>query len=143
MNETARSAASPKGRVQELPCNPDLFASGERDLERCPSGLRSTLGKRVYVNSVSRVRIPLSPPYMKKRPIRGVFHLTPSSGFEAACRRATRFKQRRFATSSITRILPRSTVRHKIVRNNFERRSKAKTARRAGYRRYPVIPLPN
>ena len=30
--------------------------------ERCPSGLRSTLGKRVYVNSVSRVRIPLSPP---------------------------------------------------------------------------------
>jgi hypothetical protein len=30
--------------------------------ERCPSGLRSTPGKRVYVNSISRVRIPLSPP---------------------------------------------------------------------------------
>ena len=33
--------------------------------ERCPSGLRSTLGKRVYVNSVSRVRIPLSPPFIR------------------------------------------------------------------------------
>jgi hypothetical protein len=31
-------------------------------LERCPSGLRSTPGKRVYVYSVPRVRIPLSPP---------------------------------------------------------------------------------
>ena len=31
-------------------------------LERCPSGLRSTPGKRVYANSVPRVRIPLSPP---------------------------------------------------------------------------------
>jgi hypothetical protein len=30
---------------------------------RCPSGLRSTPGKCVSVNSVSRVRIPLSPPY--------------------------------------------------------------------------------
>lgn len=30
-------------------------------MERCPSGLRSTLGKRVYVNRVPRVRIPLSP----------------------------------------------------------------------------------
>src|SRR6185436_11002524 len=30
--------------------------------ERWPSGLRRTLGKRVNVNSVSRVRIPLSPP---------------------------------------------------------------------------------
>src|SRR3990167_11362324 len=30
-------------------------------MERCPSGRRSTPGKRVYVNSVSRVRIPLSP----------------------------------------------------------------------------------
>ena len=28
--------------------------------ERCPSGLRSTLGKRVYAKSVPRVRIPLS-----------------------------------------------------------------------------------
>src|SRR4051794_40609975 len=30
--------------------------------ERWPSGLRRTLGKRVYVNSVPWVRIPLSPP---------------------------------------------------------------------------------
>ena len=30
--------------------------------ERCPSGLRSTPGKCVYVNSVPRVRIPPSPP---------------------------------------------------------------------------------
>ena len=31
-------------------------------LETCPSGWRSTPGKCVYVNSVSRVRIPPSPP---------------------------------------------------------------------------------
>jgi hypothetical protein len=37
-----------------------------RIAERCPSGLRSTPGKCVYVNSVSRVRIPLSPPYNEK-----------------------------------------------------------------------------
>ena len=30
--------------------------------ERWPSGLRRTLGKRVCVDSVPRVRIPLSPP---------------------------------------------------------------------------------
>src|SRR6185295_13182783 len=30
--------------------------------ERWPSGLRRTLGKRVYVNRVPWVRIPLSPP---------------------------------------------------------------------------------
>ena len=30
------------------------------ELERWPSGLRRTLGKRVYVNSISRVRIPSS-----------------------------------------------------------------------------------
>ena len=30
-------------------------------LERCSSGLRGTPGKRVYVKSVPRVRIPLSP----------------------------------------------------------------------------------
>ena len=29
--------------------------------ERCPRGRRSTLGKRVYLNRVPRVRIPLSP----------------------------------------------------------------------------------
>ena len=33
-----------------------------RPPERCPSGLRSTPGKCVYVNSVPRVRIPPSPP---------------------------------------------------------------------------------
>ena len=33
--------------------------------ERCPSGLRSTPGKCVYVNSVPRVRIPPSPPFMR------------------------------------------------------------------------------
>src|SRR5712691_9809043 len=32
------------------------------NVERWPSGLRRTLGKRVYVNSVPWVRIPLSPP---------------------------------------------------------------------------------
>ena len=32
-------------------------------IERWPSGLRRTLGKRVYVNSVSRVRIPSPPPF--------------------------------------------------------------------------------
>jgi hypothetical protein len=30
-------------------------------LERWPSGLRRTLGKRVYVSDITRVRIPLSP----------------------------------------------------------------------------------
>ncbi len=30
-------------------------------LERWPSGRRRTLGKRVYITSVSRVRIPVSP----------------------------------------------------------------------------------
>ena len=34
----------------------------KRIVERCPSGLRSTPGKRVYANRVPRVRIPLSPP---------------------------------------------------------------------------------
>ena len=34
---------------------------------RCPSGLRSTPGKRVYVNSVPRVRIPPSPPESVKQ----------------------------------------------------------------------------
>ena len=33
-----------------------------RALDRWPSGLRRTLGKRVYVNSVPRVRIPVCPP---------------------------------------------------------------------------------
>src|SRR4029077_10285132 len=33
--------------------------------ERWPSGLRRTLGKRVYVNSVPWVRIPLSPPTLR------------------------------------------------------------------------------
>ena len=32
--------------------------------ERCPSGLRSAPGKCVYVKSVSRVRIPVSPPHV-------------------------------------------------------------------------------
>ncbi len=32
-------------------------------LERWPSGRRRTIGNRVYVNRVSRVRIPLSPPH--------------------------------------------------------------------------------
>ncbi len=51
--------------------------------ERCPSGLRSTPGKCVYVNSVSRVRIPLSPPKIKKAPpMRGFFVSTILSGFE-------------------------------------------------------------
>ncbi len=36
-------------------------------MERCPSGLRSTLGKRVCVKSVPRVRIPLSPHEIKNR----------------------------------------------------------------------------
>ncbi len=36
--------------------------NGPPPLERWPSGLRRTLGKRVYVNSVPWVRIPLSPP---------------------------------------------------------------------------------
>ena len=35
-------------------------------MERCPSGLRSTTGTRVYGNPVSRVRIPFSPPYFLK-----------------------------------------------------------------------------
>src|SRR6185503_11707958 len=35
--------------------------------ERWPSGLRRTLGKRVYVNSVPWVRIPLSPPTPQKK----------------------------------------------------------------------------
>ena len=34
-------------------------------LERCPSGLRSTPGKCVYVKSVPRVRIPPSPPVLE------------------------------------------------------------------------------
>ena len=33
-------------------------------MERCPSGRRSTIGNRVCVNDVPRVRIPLSPPIM-------------------------------------------------------------------------------
>jgi hypothetical protein len=32
-------------------------------VESCPSGRRSTIGNRVYVNLVSRVQIPCSPPY--------------------------------------------------------------------------------
>jgi hypothetical protein len=36
------------------------------ELERWPSGLRRTPGKCVYVNSVPRVRIPLSPPVLKR-----------------------------------------------------------------------------
>ncbi len=35
-------------------------------MERCPSGRRSTPGKCVYVSSVPRVRIPPSPPHIKK-----------------------------------------------------------------------------
>ena len=44
---------------------------------RCPSGLRSTPGKCVSVNSVSRVRIPLSPPYtlIKSLFLKGFFYL--------------------------------------------------------------------
>ena len=42
-------------------------------MERCPSGLRCTLGKRVYANSVPGVRIPLSPPFTKALPCAGFF----------------------------------------------------------------------
>ena len=37
-----------------------------RQKERCSSGLRGTPGKRVYVKSVSGVRIPLSPQSKEK-----------------------------------------------------------------------------
>ena len=43
--------------VRSPPTRQAVFAS-----ERCPSGRRSTPGKRVWVNSSSRVRIPPSPP---------------------------------------------------------------------------------
>jgi hypothetical protein len=43
-------------------------------MERCPSGRRSTIGNRVGANPVSRVQIPLSPPFSNqdmnnKRPV--------------------------------------------------------------------------
>ena len=44
-------------------------------MERCPSGLRCTLGKRVYANSVPGVRIPLSPPFTKNPALCGAFLL--------------------------------------------------------------------
>ena len=43
--------------------NPSLSAS----VVRCPSGLRSTPGKRVYGYAVPWVRIPPSPPRFKYR----------------------------------------------------------------------------
>ena len=44
-----------------------LEDSRKKDVsERCPSGLRSTLGKRVYVNSVSRVRIHFPAPTINR-----------------------------------------------------------------------------
>src|SRR5712691_431128 len=39
-------------------------------MERWPSGLRRTLGKRVYVNSVPWVRIPLSPPVKSNKALK-------------------------------------------------------------------------
>ena len=41
------------------------------DMERWLSGLRRSLGKRVYAYTVPRVRIPPSPPVTKKAPFRG------------------------------------------------------------------------
>ena len=46
------------GVVRKLQGSPD---SDIGHLERCPSGLRNTTGNRVYMMSVPRVRIPLSP----------------------------------------------------------------------------------
>ena len=45
-------------------------------VERCPSGLRSTPGKCVYVNSVPRVRIPPSPPYKSSNLLFGMNFLS-------------------------------------------------------------------
>src|SRR5690606_34673521 len=41
-------------------------------MERCPSGRRSTIGNRVCVTSVPRVRIPLSPPVILRPVGQGV-----------------------------------------------------------------------
>ena len=45
-------------------CSQHVCSQQQRNTapERCPSGLRCSPGKRVYVKSVPRVRIPLSPP---------------------------------------------------------------------------------
>src|SRR6185369_4057759 len=49
-------------RIPPSPPAPDCRNPRVPSMERWPSGLRRTLGKRVYVNSVPWVRIPLSPP---------------------------------------------------------------------------------
>ncbi len=55
------------------PRHPKIFLifAAHKYLEGCPSGLRSTLGKRVYAKSVSRVRIPS--PLQPNAPKRGIF----------------------------------------------------------------------
>ncbi len=44
------------------------------DQERWPSGLRRTLGKRVYSKRVTRVRIPVSPQQKQPAFSRWLFH---------------------------------------------------------------------
>src|SRR6478735_8515809 len=51
-----------RGRCVEFAL-PEFEDSRIRDTVRWPSGLRRTPGKCVYVNSVPRVQIPVSPPY--------------------------------------------------------------------------------
>ena len=69
-----------KRRRLVYPVAPCFMETATKILERCPSGRRSTPGKCVYGN-VSRVRIPPSPPNIK-RPRRGLFSIRCQQGFE-------------------------------------------------------------
>ena len=68
---------SPQGLLAALDygvtCAPNQWMI-RADQERWPSGLRRTLGKRVYSKRVTRVRIPVSPQQKQPAFSRWLFH---------------------------------------------------------------------
>ncbi len=77
----------------------------KKNTEKCPSGRRSALGKRMYGNPVPRVRIPPSPPNKKKpaRVFRGGFFIfsykrIKCSLFEANDKEINSIKEEKYQT---------------------------------------------
>ena len=107
--------------------------------ERCPSGLRSTPGKCVWVHSPSRVRIPPSPPVTVRNFLfcNDLFHVNLSSpSFGPTTSSAWDVRQPRIAPTASPRVYRGSAP---LVPQTFRNRARTPASSRT---RRPAPPLP-